>query len=63
MKLDPLFQSTCGFCASKGRHLELAVTLVKATLELNHAGLYLQTTTTDSLHSLMASDVIKVIPA
>eukprot|EP00965_Chrysotila_dentata_P028713 953934-Pleurochrysis_carterae.AAC.1 len=62
MKLDPLFQSTCGFCANEGRHLELAVTLVKATLELNHAGLYLQTTTTDSLSSLLASDVIKVIP-
>eukprot|EP00965_Chrysotila_dentata_P060629 2009027-Pleurochrysis_carterae.AAC.1 len=27
MKLNPLFQSTCGFCASEGRHLELAVTL------------------------------------
>eukprot|EP00965_Chrysotila_dentata_P041299 1369687-Pleurochrysis_carterae.AAC.1 len=44
MKLDPLFQSTCGFCASDGRHLELAVTLVKATLELNYAGLYNQAT-------------------
>eukprot|EP00959_Pyramimonas_sp_CCMP1952_P367389 7695019-Pyramimonas_sp.AAC.1 len=59
VKLDPLSQSTCGFCASEGRHLELAITLVKATLELNHAGLYLQTTTADSLQSLLASDVIK----
>eukprot|EP00965_Chrysotila_dentata_P156796 5180897-Pleurochrysis_carterae.AAC.1 len=34
MKLDPLNQSTRGFCASEGRHLELAITLVKATLDL-----------------------------
>eukprot|EP00965_Chrysotila_dentata_P224781 6194385-Pleurochrysis_carterae.AAC.1 len=62
MKLDPLNQSTCGFCASEGRHLELAITLVKATLKLNHAGLYLQTTTIDSFNRLLTSDVIKVIP-
>eukprot|EP00965_Chrysotila_dentata_P028200 937746-Pleurochrysis_carterae.AAC.1 len=26
-KLDTLNQSTCGFCASEGRHLELAISL------------------------------------
>eukprot|EP00965_Chrysotila_dentata_P197296 6178109-Pleurochrysis_carterae.AAC.2 len=49
VKLDPLNQSTIGFCASERRHLELATTLTKATLELNHAGLYLQTPTISSL--------------
>eukprot|EP00965_Chrysotila_dentata_P206664 6183665-Pleurochrysis_carterae.AAC.3 len=63
MKLDTLHQSTLGFCASEGRHLELAVTLVKATLELNHAGLYLQPTTIDSFARLLTSGATKIIPA
>eukprot|EP00965_Chrysotila_dentata_P085214 2811399-Pleurochrysis_carterae.AAC.5 len=53
MKLDTLNQSTLGLCASKGRRLELAITLVKASLELNHAGLYLQTTTIESFARLL----------
>eukprot|EP00965_Chrysotila_dentata_P146424 4834692-Pleurochrysis_carterae.AAC.2 len=63
MKLGTLNQSTLGFCAIEGRHLELAITLVKATLELNHVGLYLQTTTIDSFARLLTSGAIKVIPA